>query len=204
MKCTKIRSAFLLVVLPLCVLVCVSGSESARAEIIGTADLSGAQEVPPNASNATGYATMDLDPESGIFDLTLVVEGLTVADLAEVGPNDSPVHIHLAPEGVNGGVVVDLGFQGVLYDGVDNFLLLVDGGTFGGPQGGINSDIETNIDALLSGHLYINVHTDAIPGGEIRGQISATDLTVPEPTSGVLGMIVLVSVAGLRFIVWRG
>lgn len=206
MTCKKPRSAFSVTIMSLCCVTALLGLQTsgvAKAEIIGTATLTGADEVPPNDSNATGYATLDLDPDTGLFDLTLVVEGISLADLAEVGPNDTPVHIHSAPAGVNGGVVVDLGFQGTLYDAVDSFLLTVDGGNFGGPQGGVNSDIATNISDLLSGGLYINVHTQAVTGGEIRGQISATDLRVPEPATGAIGAIALVALCGFRYFARR-
>ncbi|MEW6251295.1 MAG: CHRD domain-containing protein, partial [Planctomycetota bacterium] len=109
--------------------------------------------------------------------IDMVVFGITLQELLGVGPNNSPAHIHMAPAGANGPIVVDLGFLagGFQQSGLGIRLQIPDA-LFGGVQGGVNSDPATNAAALLAGNLYVNVHTQEFPGGEIRAQI-------PEPAA---------------------
>jgi uncharacterized surface protein with fasciclin (FAS1) repeats len=108
--------------------------------------LSGANEVPPVETAATGTATVT-------FDGTAVsVEG-TYENLVVAGPG---AHVHgPAPAGENAVVVVALAFDNAA-------------GTLSGsfePTG-------EQIGWFLGGLLYINLHSEANPGGEIRGQIA--------------------------------
>jgi len=143
--------------------------------------LTGAQEVPPNNSNAVGAARLEYYTETKRFDIDLMVFGIGLGDLRGVGPNLTPAHIHLAPPGVNGPIVIDLGYLsgGFKQDGL-GIRLTVKDALFGGQQGGVYSDPSANEAALFAGNLYANVHTNAYPGGQIRGQI------VPEPSVRVL------------------
>jgi hypothetical protein len=108
------------------------------------AQLDGAQEVPPNGSPGTGRADFTLWGDRSRLHLDLAVQGLT-----------SPItgsHLHRAPPGVNGPVVHDIGpfMTRIVRDLV--------------PSG-------QDVDDLLAGLFYVNVHTSAFPGGEIRGQV---------------------------------
>lgn len=120
------------------------------------ATLNGDQQVPPNDSIATGAATMTYDDQTNLFFLDVVVEGIAVGDI-------TGTHIHAAPEGQNGPVVVNLLTFGSWEVDGDGIRLTVADGQF--PDG-------NELD-LLTGGTYINVHTTAFPGGEIRGQILA-------------------------------
>ena len=89
-------------------------------------------------------------------------------------------HIHLAPVGQNGPIVVWLygsplpgpdedliqgRFDGVLAEGVitaDDVIA---------PASNPDLDLNSLIDAIQSGNTYVNVHTLQNPPGEIRGQI---------------------------------
>lgn len=164
------------------------GSVAQAELIIGVtpAFVTGSQEVPPVSTSAAGGGVLSVDPDTGDYNFELLVSGLTQADLAGVGPNSSPVHIHSAPVGVNGPIVVDLGYAGTLVDIDTDGFSLTASGTFGGTQGGLNGpDVATNIADLLTGNLYVNVHTNAHGGGEIRGQL----LAIPEPSSVVLALL---------------
>lgn len=116
-----------------------------------TADLDGAQEVPPNGTPGRGTAVLSLTPVGLRFDIT--VDGLS-------GPITG-AHFHRAPAGANGGVVRDI-------------LAEFAGGT--SASGVWRADDASPLTPaliadLLNGGIYVNVHTGAFPGGEIRGQV---------------------------------
>ena len=130
------------------------------------AHLSGGEEVSPAETLAQGQV---------IFQLSKSGDELGYRFIAANIENVMMSHIHLAPAGVNGPVVVWLypsqppaqlipgRFSGVLAEGTITAANLV------GPLAGMAlSDL---IAALESGTAYVNVHTTAYPGGEIRGQI---------------------------------
>jgi hypothetical protein len=114
-----------------------------------TATLSGASEVPPVETAATGSATVTLNG----MEMTLVgtYEGLS-------GPAQA-AHIHgPAAEGENAGVVFPLTFT--------------EGATAGsGTLAGSATLTEAQLAELQAGLYYVNVHTEANGGGEIRGQL---------------------------------
>lgn len=142
---------------------------SAPAAATGTtfvAPLSGAQEVPPVDTNATGVAVFHVSKRG-----TELSYRLNVANIDDV----MMAHIHLAEPGVNGDVVVWLypsapppqlipgRTGGTLATGTITDANLV------GPLAGMTvSDLIAEIEA---GNAYVNVHTAAHGGGEIRGQI---------------------------------
>src|SRR5262249_21725166 len=106
------------------------------------ASLSGAQEVPPNASTATGSGVFVFDPSTRTINYQLqhTVVGASAG------------HIHQAPPGINGMVIVPFTLVG---------------------QGASGSAVLTQpqADDLQIGNLYANVHSSMFGGGEIRGQI---------------------------------
>lgn len=161
------------------------GASGASAGIL-TANfmLTGGQEVPPNSSSALGIGQIDYDTTDDTFDVSLYVVGIPLGNLLGVGPNSSPVHIHLAPPGSNGGIVIDLGFLGsFVQSGLGIELNLTDvaaGGTFGG----VSSDPAVVQQAFIDGNLYVNIHTTLFPSGEIRGNIPP--IPIPTPASAAL------------------
>ncbi|HWJ19767.1 MAG TPA: CHRD domain-containing protein [Geobacterales bacterium] len=123
-----------------------NGVPSAQAETITLkADLKGTNEVPPNASSATGKAEAKLDAETRVLTWTV-----TYADLT--GPAVG-AHFHGPGEpGKNAGIV--LPFK-----------------TAQSPIEGTATITETQAADLLAGKWYANIHTAANPGGELRGQM---------------------------------
>lgn len=172
-------------------------STAAHAEtVLFESLLNGAQEVAgagptsvpaPNDSRALGAGIVNVDRRSRTFDVSLTVVGLSLDDLNDglVAAPVGPVHLHSAPVGVNGPIVVpfqfgpnytsigtDLGFQLTANDlTADNII----GRTF-----------HQLVYDLRQGNIYFNVHSDAFPGGEIRGQLGAVIAPVPVPASGLL------------------
>jgi hypothetical protein len=128
-----------------------------------SADLSGANEVPPAATVASGKATFILHDDRQ--SLSFLVTVFNIDSVAQA-------HIHRGPPGVNGPVGVFLfgpatpggPVNGVLSSGTITAANLV--GPWAGNWEGFLAD-------LLTGNTYANVHTKAYPGGEIRGQVLA-------------------------------
>jgi Ca2+-binding RTX toxin-like protein len=163
-----------------------SGPNSDRITDFGSiyfhADLDGSQEFPtPTGSPATGTAD---------FVLNKAQDRLTVSaefDLIDLDGNQTPgdedddmggLHIHRAPAGANGGVV--WGLVGPANDTSPNDLVIDPAaGTVTGAwdegEGNAGSTLGTELAFLLADGLYLNLHTHAFPGGEIRGQILRQD-----------------------------
>lgn len=122
--------------------------------------LSGDEEVEPVDTDAQGQAVFQVDRAGDALRFRL-----NVANIEDV----VAAHIHCAPAGVNGPVGVTL-FEGGPED-VDGTLAA---GEITAPDGGNGCgwmDLGDVVDAIRSGDTYVNVHTLANTGGEIRGQI---------------------------------
>lgn len=115
-----------------------------------SASMSAAQEVPTNSSPGTGTVTGTYDPNTNTLNYTVSWSNLT-------GPATN-AHFHgPAAAGSNASVVVP-------------FTLTAGSNTVSGSTT-LTDAQETD---LLAGKWYANVHTSANPGGEIRGQVTAT------------------------------
>lgn len=111
------------------------------------AALSAKSEVPPNASAATGSADINYDPATKKLSWKLTYSGLT-------GPATA-AHFHGPAEtGKNAGVAVAIPNAGT------------------SPVEGSATLTDAQAADLTSGKYYVNVHTQANPGGEIRGQVT--------------------------------
>ena len=144
-----------------------SAGPAAAAGGTFTATLEGIQEVPPNASPATGSATVVLDAAETTINVTVTFSGLLGQTTA--------AHIHApgAP-GVNAPVVIAFtGFPVGVTSGSYNASFAVTAG---------------QVSDLRAGLSYVNIHTNLFPGGEIRGQLTevlAPPTTLPPPADPV-------------------
>lgn len=112
-----------------------------------TATLSGAAEVPAKTSNGTGSASFTINDNRTI-----------TYDLAVTGITPTAQHIHGPADATTpAGVIVGLTI------GTNQTI------TPSSLTGAVNYD--SLLVLLRNGHSYVNVHTAANPGGEIRGQI---------------------------------
>lgn len=144
----------------------------ALAGPIFTAELDGAQEVPPSGSTATGVATFAFNDALTELSYELSVFGL---------PDITITHIHLAPAGVNGPVVlVNLLAQGIVTEA-----------DLVGPL--LGQSLTDLLADMTAGNTYVNVHTEQFPGGEIRGQIQRVSepATLPVVAAGLLILVSL-------------
>ena len=140
-----------------------------------TVQLTGDEEVPPVQTGASGVFTLTvtIPPGSSTTGASELPPGLTAAYKLEVTDiaDATAAHIHLGVAGENGDVIYPLftgpeksgPFTGVLAEGTIDEAILT--GPFAGKT---LNDVVT---AVLTAQTYVNVHTVANKGGEIRGQI---------------------------------
>ncbi|MBC7377414.1 MAG: CHRD domain-containing protein [Burkholderiaceae bacterium] len=122
------------------------GSMMASNTVNMSAKLSAANEVPANASPGTGMASASFDKQTNMLSWTVTYSGLT-------GPVRAG-HFHgPAAAGANAGVVQ--GFSG----------------SMDSPIKGSATLTPAQVADLMAGKWYVNLHTAANPGGEIRGQV---------------------------------
>jgi len=153
------------------------------------ANLDGLTESPPNASPGTGFAQVTLDLALHTLQIDVTFSGLMGTTTA--------AHIHaptLSPLTGNAGVATQtpyfVGFPiGVTSGSYSHIFDTLDAATYNSAyvtaSGGTAALAEAALaQALADGKAYFNIHTDAFPGGEIRGF-----LVVPEPTT--VGLIVI-------------
>lgn len=128
-----------------------------------TAWVNGAQQVPTHSTSAYGMVVFNLNKDNSSIEYKGVFDGLSGAVTG--------IHLHSGAKGATGGVVLDLASNysnGVLMGQADPSSFLAD---------------------LMAGNIYINVHTAANPGGEIRGQLAvdnylAFDAWMDGPSAG--------------------
>jgi hypothetical protein len=137
-----------------------------------TATLSGANEVPPVTTTATGIATFELSGS----ELTYTINATNLQN-AVLG------HIHLAATGVNGPVRLNLCGTGAPQPACNSGTgsVVVATGTNGVTVGAPPITFDELLSAMRSGGAYVNLHTNVAGctpgnpgcngGGEIRGQI---------------------------------
>jgi hypothetical protein len=117
-------------------------------KLLLTAKLTGSQEVPAVSTNGLGVGSFLLNAAHDSLCVNVTFTGLTTAVTG--------AHIHVGEIGVTGPVIKDLS-------------TVVTGNTIKTIITG--TDLSTHLKEYLAGQLYINVHTNAHPEGEIRGQI---------------------------------
>ena len=101
------------------------------------------QEVPPPPSNGSGSAAFAVDTLANALSFDITFTNLTSGEVS--------AHIHQGAPGVNGPIKFNLplGFNKK--------------GTWFYPQ--------ADEGAILTGQMYVNIHSANFPGGEIRGQM---------------------------------
>ena len=105
--------------------------------------LSGTNEVPPVTTAASGGGTIKIGDDGSVS-----------GSVSTTGVAGTVAHIHEGAAGTNGPVIVPLTNEG---------------DTYKVPAGAKLT--EAQMATFKAGNLYINVHSAAHPGGEIRGQL---------------------------------
>ena len=125
---------------------CSNSGSGAPANLVKTVTLSGAEENPPVTTAAAGTGSFTFDLNSGAVSGSVNTFGITA----------NAAHIHEGAVGVNAPVIVPLTQDAP--------------GVWSVPPGMALSP--SQLDSLRAGNLYVNVHSTANPGGEIRGQMT--------------------------------
>ncbi|HEX4241387.1 MAG TPA: CHRD domain-containing protein [Steroidobacteraceae bacterium] len=106
--------------------------------------LTGDQEVPANTSTATGTGT-----------ITIKADKTVTGTIKTTGIEGTVAHVHLAATGKNGPPII------TLVKASDNEWKVPDDAKLTDDQ----------YKSFKAGDLYVNVHSAAHPGGEIRAQL---------------------------------
>ena len=123
-----------------------SAWDSTKAVFSGSnVTLSGAEEVPPVTTSASGSGTITVKDDKSVS-----------GSVTTTGVAGTAAHIHMGAKGRNGPVIVPLTKSS-------------DGNTWTVPEGRTLTDAQ--YEAYKAGNLYVNVHSAAFKGGEIRGQL---------------------------------
>ncbi|MGE5352419.1 MAG: CHRD domain-containing protein [Acidobacteriota bacterium] len=130
-------------------------SQAVLAQVHFTARLTGSQEVPADTSKASGTAAF-----------TLTDSGLTYIIAVDSISKITDAHFHFGAPGDTGQALISIlpSFRGNVAYGVwktDDSVPLT----------------QEIINALLSGKIYVNIHSETHPEGEIRGQVLTTSGT---------------------------
>jgi len=127
-----------------------AGALALAAPVSFKVALSGAQQVPPIQSPGSGSADLSYDPSTRVVTWSVTYSGLS-----------SPVtmaHFHSGDAGANGPVAVWLSKQG-------------GGAPAQSPITGQATLTPEQAEQFTAGKMYVNVHTQEHPQGEIRGQV---------------------------------
>lgn len=139
----------------------INGVPIGPASAETSADLSGIVNnqmvVPRTASKATAaISNGTYDKTTKAYSMKITVTGLPAANI-------TAMHIHLGGCGTTGSAIVTLPTAGWVTNSNGSISLTVSG-TF--PS--------ANEADLLNSNTYLQIHSTAYPGGEIRGQVNAT------------------------------
>jgi predicted outer membrane repeat protein len=146
----------------------------AASNLLFTAALAGAQQVPPVATKATGSASVVLSPDQKTLSF-----GTTFANL-QGGP-PTAIHLHLAPAGQNGNIAKDANGANIELKNLPN-----------GTTGTVNPQTFSVNDALVTplmhGNVYVNLHNAGFANGEIRGQLALANGTFTDMGGNLIGV----------------
>ena len=187
------HSRFALRVLGVALAACLISTPALAAAFTIHTIMTGANEVPPNASPAFGVGDITVNGDTLTVDMTWA--GL-------IGGNPTAAHIHccIAP-GNNVGVAVGFpGFPSTTSGSYFHVFNMLDASIYtaaflnnfgGGTAAGAEAAL---VNGMIAGIAYTNIHNAVFPGGEIRGNLGP----VPEPTTLTLFGLGLAGIVARR------
>lgn len=160
-KLDKFITRFLLVLLIAILFGCNTSDDdedTSNNEITISVALSGSQSVPMQTSSASGSGSMTIDTDTGDVSGSVEISNLST------GNSVSAVHLHSGAPGDTGGIVITLEQDSA------------NSATWNIPASSVLS--MDQLEALLAGETYLNVHTSDVASGEIRGQVLPNDYEI--------------------------
>lgn len=121
-----------------------NSSQNSSSVVMMVTQLTGASEVPPVSTSATGSGTFTVNTQNNTIAFSINFSGLSAAETG--------AHIHgPANVGANAGVLFPL--------------------PAGNSKTGTINYLEAQEADILAGRTYVNIHSATFPAGEIRGWI---------------------------------
>ena len=171
--------------------------------VVYSTPLSGAAEEPPNASPGNGSARVTVDDHT----FSMRVE----ASFSDLSGQTTAAHIHcctaLAEAGTAGVATMVPSFAGfplgVAAGSYDNSFDMTLASSwnpaFLTANGGSTANaFSTLVTGLNQGTAYFNVHSNAFPGGEVRGFLAVTPIPEPQTYALMLAGLAVLGVAAKR------
>jgi hypothetical protein len=148
--------------------VLISATPSFAQVVVMTATLTGGEETTATPgvlgilTGAVGTATVAVDAPNEELAVTLALFNFATGTTAG--------HIHVAPRGVAGPVVINFPIPTGRTGDLPLTFRVGQAAFVARPEIGINS-LADAIQSIVGGNAYVNIHTSQYPGGEIRGQL---------------------------------
>lgn len=165
-------------VLGLALAALTGASAQIRLPLSFAATLTGLAERPePVQTRSFGRATVKVDRRMHKMSVSVRVNRITdlvAAHIHRGGPDEAgPVVATLyGPAETVGLEAGELFTRTITAGDIDADALF--GGKDAPPNGGFAATVDDLVDAMRAGQIYINLHTLAHPGGELRGQVLPT------------------------------
>ncbi len=158
------------------------------ATVAYSISLAGGNEDPPNASAGIGTGQVDIDATAHTMRVQVSFSGLTGTVTASHihGPTalagsgnagvatQTPTFVGF-PSGVTAGAY-DVTFDMTLAASYNAAFVTANGGTVAGAEAAL-------FQAIADGKAYLNIHSSAFPGGEIRGFLQPAGTTPTDPST---------------------